>query len=229
MAEKNTLLQKIFEISELLEITKDKSKAGHYKFYNIEDVLTVLKPLLNERRLLLRFKHGSIRDNIYTLCLEIYDLETGEILEDEDNQLVDTHPKVMSLAQSVNVSKTFLKKNMLNNLFNIKEPDPDYDPTQPPKPKKPPQPPRQPQKPPAPNNKIDNNDIKYFYAVFNKKFEKARLDTEIDDLIKKAFKVESKKDILKNDLRKMIEYADKATPEEIIKTLNDKIAKNNKK
>lgn len=233
MAEqKNTLHQKIFEIANILEISKDKSKAGHYKFYNIEDVLTVLKPLLNERRLLLRFKHGGIKDNIYTLCLEICDLETGEMLEDEDNQLIDTHPKVMSLAQSVNVSKTFLKKNMLNNLFNIKEPDPDYDPTQPPKPKKPPQPPRQPQKPqtpPAPNDKIDNNDIKYFYAVFNKKFEKTRLDTEIDDLIKKAFKVESKKDIKKNDLRKMIEYADKATPDQIIKTLNDKIAKNNKK
>jgi len=225
MAEKNTLHQKIFEIANILEISKDKSKAGHYKFYNIEDVLTVLKPLLNERRLLLRFKHGSIRENIYTLCLEICDLETGEMLEDEDNQLIDTHPKVMSLAQSVNVSKTFLKKNMLNNLFNIKEPDPDYDPTQPPKPKKPPQP----QTPPAPNNKIDNNDIKYFYAVFNKKFEKARLDTEIDDLIKKAFKVESKKDILKNDLRKMVQFADKATPDQIIKTLNDKIAKNNKK
>lgn len=236
MAEqKNTLHQKIFEIANILEISKDKSKAGHYKFYNIEDVLTVLKPLLNERRLLLRFKHGGIRDNIYTLCLEICDLETGEMLEDEDNQLIDTHPKVMSLAQSVNVSKTFLKKNMLNNLFNIKEPDPDYDPTQPPKPKKPPKPPRQPQKPqtpPAPkepNDKIDNNDIKYFYAIFNKKFEKTRLDTEIDDLIKKAFKVESKKDIKKNDLRKMIEYADKATPDQIIKTLNDKIAKNNKK
>lgn len=236
MAEqKNTLHQKIFEIANILEISKDKSKAGHYKFYNIEDVLTVLKPLLNERRLLLRFKHGGIKDNIYTLCLEICDLETGEMLEDEDNQLIDTHPKVMSLAQSVNVSKTFLKKNMLNNLFNIKEPDPDYDPTQPPKPKKPPQTPRQPQKPqtpPAPkepNDKIDNNDIKYFYAVFNKKFEKTRLDTEIDDLIKKAFKVKSKKDIKKNDLRKMIEYADKANPEEIIKTLNNKIAKNNKK
>jgi hypothetical protein len=114
---------------------------------------------------------------------------------------------------------------MLNNLFNIKEPDPDYDPTQAPKPQKTP---RQPQTPPA-QTKIDNNDIKYFYAVFNKKFEKARLDTEIDDLIKKAFKVESKKDILKNDLRKMIQFAEKATPDQIIKTLNDKIAKNNKK
>jgi hypothetical protein len=203
-----TLNQKIFEISELLEITKDKSKSGHYRFYNIEDVLTILKPLLHERRLLLRFKHGGIRDNIYNLCLEVIDLETNEKIEDEDSQLIDVNPKVMSLAQSVNVSKTFLKKNLLNNLFNIKEPDPDYDPTQPPKPKTPqqtpndkPQTPTQPSKPN--DKKATEGQLKRYFAIAKSR----EVDVAyMDELILKAFNLAKKEDWLMNDYNKFMEY-----------------------
>lgn len=204
-----TLNQKIFEISELLEITKDKSKSGHYRFYNIEDVLTVLKPLLNERKLLLRFKHGGITGNIYNLCLEVIDLETNEKIEDEDSQLIDVNPKVMSLAQSVNVSKTFLKKNLLNNLFNIKEPDPDYDPTQPPKPKTPQQTPKKPQQPqtPTPNEpkKVSEGQLKRLYAIsMNRQVDVPYMD----ELIKKAFNLDKKEDWLMSDYNKFMEYYD---------------------
>lgn len=89
-----------------------------------------------------------------------------------------------------------------------------------------------PQTPPTPApepTQITQEDIKYFYAVFNKKFEKSVLDSEIDELIKKAFGVESKKDIPRNDLRKMLQFAEKATQDQIKKALNEKIEKRNKK
>jgi len=226
---KQGLNQKIFEIANLLEISKDKSKAGHYKFYNIEDVLTVLKPLLNERQLLLRFKHGGIRDNIYTLCLEVVDLETGEKLEDEDNQLIDTSPKVMSLAQSVNVSKTFLKKNMLNNLFNIKEPDPDYDPTQPPKPKTPQQTPKNPLKPqpPKPNDKkVTEAQLKRYFAIAKKKAADVKY---LDECILKGYNLAKKEDWLMSDYKDFMDYFEKNSTQDTIGILMKKEEKLSKK
>lgn len=71
----------------------------------------------------------------------------------------------------------------------------------------------------------NDTDIKRFYVIFNKKFEKDHLNNDINELIKKAFKVKTKKEIPRIDLIKMIEYAENANPEQIIKALQDKIKK----
>lgn len=75
---------------------------------------------------------------------------------------------------------------------------------------------------PTPAN---DTDIKRFYAVFNKKFEKDYLNNNINELIKKAFKVKTKKEISRIELIKMIQYAENASPKQIEKALQDKIKK----
>jgi len=71
----------------------------------------------------------------------------------------------------------------------------------------------------------NQTDIKRFYAVFIKKFTKEYIDNEISELIKKAFKVKSKKEIPRLELIKMIEYAEKANPQNIEQALKDKAKK----
>jgi hypothetical protein len=77
-----------------------------------------------------------------------------------------------------------------------------------------------------PNQALANQtDLRRFYAVFGKKFTKEYIDNEIAELVKKAFKVKSKKEIPRLELIKMIQYAEKAKPDEIEKALKDKAKK----
>lgn len=194
--------QKIFFISDTLEIEKSKQDK-HYKFYKFEDLLSLIKPMLKDLDLLLRFTQGKIENNIYTLEIELIDLKTGEIFKDYDSQLIDVNPTIMSLPQSVNVSKTFLKKNLLNNLFNIKEPEPENDPKM--------------------KKEITNTDIKRFYAVFTQKFPKNILETKIKSLINEAYGVKDKRNISRDNFISLIKYADNNNPDNIENALQQKI------
>jgi hypothetical protein len=205
----------------------DLSKTSNSKsgYYSLKSIFLTLNPLLEKYEINLEILEISQISVHMCWFDDLSDQTRDIILSIEKIKDVPRLASIPNEVQSYGAVLTYVKRYAYTCALRLNSTDVienNY-------PKQPQTPPRQPQTPPAPNDKIDNNDIKYFYAVFNKKFEKARLDTEIDDLIKKAFKVESKKDIKKNDLRKMIEYADKANPEEIIKTLKDKIAKNNKK
>lgn len=195
--------QKIFFISDNLEIEKSKQDK-HYKFYKFEDLLFLIKPMLKDLDLLLRFTQGKIENNIYTLEIELIDLKTGETFKDYDSQLIDVNPTIMSLPQSVNVSKTFLKKNLLNNLFNIKEPEPENDPK-------------------IKKDQITNTDIKRFYAVFTKKFSKNVLETKIKSLINQAYNVKDKRNISRDNFISLIKYADNNNPDNIENALKQKI------
>jgi len=205
----------------------DLSKTSNSKsgYYSLKSIFLTLNPLLEKYEINLEILEISQISVHMCWFDDLSDQTRDIILSIEKIKDVPRLASIPNEVQSYGAVLTYVKRYAYTCALRLNSTDVienNY-------PKQPQTPPRQPQKPQTPNDKIDNNDIKYFYAVFNKKFEKARLDTEIDDLIKKAFKVESKKDILKIDLRKMIEYADKANPEEIIKTLNTKIAKNNKK
>lgn len=207
MSDEKCLDDKIFMISDTLEIKKSE-KDKYYKFYNFENLLSLLKPMLKELNLLLRFKNGIIEGNRYVLFLELKDLETGEILEDSDSSLIDLNNKVMSLPQSVNVTKTFLKKNMINNLFNIKEPDqPD------------------PKKPLPTFDKVTDVDIKRFYAVFMQKFSKETLETKIKSMINEAYNVKHKREIPRQNFIDLIKYAEKNKADIIENALKRKIEK----
>jgi hypothetical protein len=214
----------------------DLSKTSNSKsgYYSLKSIFLTLNPLLEKYEINLEILEISQISVHMCWFDDLSDQTRDIILSIEKIKDVPRLASIPNEVQSYGAVLTYVKRYAYTCALRLNSTDviENNYPRQPQTPPRQPQKPQKPQTPPAPkepNDKIDNNDIKYFYAVFNKKFEKARLDTEIDDLIKKAFKVESKKDIKKNDLRKMIEYADKATPDQIIKTLNDKIAKNNKK
>lgn len=211
----------------------DLSKTSNSKsgYYSLKSIFLTLNPLLEKYEINLEILEISQISVHMCWFDDLSDQTRDIILSIEKIKDVPRLASIPNEVQSYGAVLTYVKRYAYTCALRLNSTDviENNYPRQPQTPPRQPQKPQKPQTPPAPNDKIDNNDIKYFFAVFNKKFEKARLDTEIDDLIKKAFKVESKKDIKKNDLRKMIEYADKANPEEIIKTLNNKIAKNNKK
>lgn len=212
----------------------DLSKTSNSKsgYYSLKSIFLTLNPLLEKYEINLEILEISQISVHMAWFDDLSDQTRDIILSIEKIKDVPRLASIPNEVQSYGAVLTYVKRYAYTCALRLNSTDviENNYPKQLQTPQKP-KPQRQKQAPePAPDpTKITQEDIKYFYAVFNKKFEKARLDTEIDDLIKKAFKVESKKDILKNDLRKMVQFADKATPDQIIKTLNDKIAKNNKK
>jgi hypothetical protein len=78
--------------------------------------------------------------------------------------------------------------------------------------------PKQPEKPQ--NNQ--NKHIRYYYAIFNKKFNKNTLESKIDPLILKIYNVKSKNNIPAEKLNELTKWADKKTPEQILDGLEKK-------
>ena len=212
----------------------DLSKTSNSKsgYYSLKSIFLALNPLLEKYEVDLEILEISQISVHMCWFDDLSDQTRDIILSIEKIKDVPRLASIPNEVQSYGAILTYVRRYAYTCALRLNSTDV-IEKTYPKQPQTPKQPQlKKPQTPPTPApdpTKITQEDIKYFYAVFNKKFEKARLDSEIDELIKKAFGVESKKDIPRNDLRKMLQFAEKANPDQIIKTLNDKITKNNKK
>ena len=202
------------------------SKSG---YYSLKSIFTALNPLLEKYEVnleILEISQVSIRMEWFD---DRSDSTRDFVLSIEKIKDVPRLASIPNEVQSYGAVLTYVKRYAYTCALRLNSTDviENNYPQQKKQPQRQQQPTPAPTPAPAPG--ITQADIKYFYAVFNKKFEKEILESEINELIKKAFGVESKKDIPRADLIKMIKFAENAKPDQIKKVLNEKIEKRNKK
>lgn len=201
----------VFNILNKEDLSKtSNSKSG---YYSLKSIFQALNPLLEEYELNIEIMEIS-QISIHMCWFDDLSNDTRDIIISIEK--IKDVPRLASIpndVQSYGAILTYVKRYAYTSVLRLNSTDiiENNYPKQQQQPK--------PQPKPQPKQPITNTDIKRFYAVFNKKFTKDQLDTEIDSLIKKYFGVESKKDIDRQDLIKMIDYADKNTPDNILKIL----------
>ena len=113
--EAKSIDQKLFELqNEIGKITKDKSNPFYNsKYFDISGLISVLKPLLEKHKLLL--KQPILENKVYTI---IKDVETGE----EEKSYLDLSE---TNAQKIGSEITFYRRYTLKALLAIEEEDDD--------------------------------------------------------------------------------------------------------
>ena len=202
---------------------EDLSKTSNSKsgYYSLESIFKYLNPLLETYELNIEIVEISQVSIHMTWYDDLSDKTRDCIISIEKIKNVPRLASIPNDVQSYGAILTYVKRYAYCCILRL----PSTDVIE----KKYPQqlPPQKNQKT-EPQPKIETatpSDIRRFYAVFNKKFEKNYLDNEISELIKNAFKVKSKKEIPRFELIKMIQYAEKAKPDQIEKALKDKAKK----
>lgn len=204
---------------------EDLSKTANPKsgYYSLEAIFKYLNPLLEK----------------YELDLDILELTMLRVhmiwYDDLSDQVRECHistekiknvgklPLMSNEVQSFGAILSYVRRYAYCIVLKLKSTDVIEDTYL----KQPPQ--KQVQKPPQKNqNKPFNqaqDNIKYYYAVFNKKFKKDYLESKINGLLLDSYGVKSKKEIPAEKFRALIKWADKKTPQQIEQALNDKLKK----
>jgi hypothetical protein len=190
------LLRKLSSIQSKMDIGKTgENTFANFKYRNIDSILNILKPLLNELDMMCRFIDFKYDEEKVYLNLNLIDLEseTQEVIEGELK--IDWSKGKMDKCQMVLSAKTFLKKTLLEDTFFINESeDPDSHDNNKPKNTQP-EPPK--------DYKINDKNVKYLMTMATRK---GLTDEQIKKSIAKQYKIESKKDLMKSQFDSIIAY-----------------------
>lgn len=122
------LQQKLSAIQQNIKVGKKRTnKFANFKYRNLEDILTAVKPLLGECSL-------RISDDIKIVGEHAYVEATAEIslgeelMQTKAQAFIDLHRKGMSAEQKVGSASSYARKGALGGLFLLDDnQDPDSD------------------------------------------------------------------------------------------------------
>lgn len=116
------IYKKLFELQQEFKSKKDSFNTfGKYSYRNAEAMLTTLKPMLNEKGLILIFKEELVNDNFMKSTARLIEVETGEEISTECVTAIDLDLKGMSSAQSTGATISYLRKYLMGGLFAVDE------------------------------------------------------------------------------------------------------------
>lgn len=114
---------KLFNIQQKLKAPKNQfNKFGGYAYRSCEDILTALKPLLNEQQVILLINDEVIEvggKNYIKATARFIDIETGESVENSALAREDEDRKKMDSPQITGSCSSYARKYALNGLFMI--------------------------------------------------------------------------------------------------------------
>lgn len=114
---------KLFNIQQKLKAPKNQfNKFGGYAYRSCEDILTALKPLLNEQQVILLINDEVIEvggKNYIKATVKFIDIETGESVENSALAREDEDRKKMDSPQITGSCSSYARKYALNGLFMI--------------------------------------------------------------------------------------------------------------
>ena len=117
-----SIYKKLFELQQEFKSKKDNFNSfGKYSYRNAEAMLTTLKPMLNEKGLILIFKEELVNDSFMKSTARLIEVETGEEISTECVTAIDLDLKGMSSAQSTGCTISYLRKYLMGGLFAIDE------------------------------------------------------------------------------------------------------------
>ena len=116
------IYKKLFELQQEFKSKKDNFNSfGKYSYRNAEAMLTTLKPMLNDKGLVLIFKEELVNDNFMKSTARLIEVETGEEISTECVTAIDLDLKGMSSAQCTGATISYLRKYLMGGLFAIDE------------------------------------------------------------------------------------------------------------
>ena len=116
------IYKKLFELQQEFKSKKDSFNTfGKYSYRNAETMLTILKPMLNEKGLILIFKEELVNDSFMKSTARLIEVETGEEISTECVTAIDLDLKGMSSAQCTGATISYLRKYLMGGLFAIDE------------------------------------------------------------------------------------------------------------
>lgn len=117
------IYKKLFEVQQNLKAAKNQfNKFGGYNYRSCEDILTALKPLLNEQQVILLINDEVIEvggKNYIKATARFIDIETGESVENSALAREDEDRKKMDSPQITGSCSSYARKYALNGLFMI--------------------------------------------------------------------------------------------------------------
>lgn len=117
-----SIYKKLFELQQEFKSKKDSFNTfGKYSYRNAEAMLTTLKPMLNEKGLILIFKEELVNDSFMKSTARLIEVETGEEISTECVTAIDLDLKGMSSAQSTGATISYLRKYLMGGLFAVDE------------------------------------------------------------------------------------------------------------
>lgn len=127
----STILKKLFTIQKEFKSTKNsENKFGGYKYRNVEQMLTKLRPLLDENELVLTFS-DSMKEVAGEIVLEtvgcLMDINNGDLYTTKSCVVVDKNLKGMCSSQASGASLTYNHKYCLMGLLAINDGSEDLD------------------------------------------------------------------------------------------------------
>ena len=116
------IYKKLFELQQEFKSKKDNFNSfGKYSYRNAEAMLTTLKPMLNDKGLVLIFKEELVNNNFMKSTARLIEVETGEEISTECVTAIDLDLKGMSSAQCTGATISYLRKYLMGGLFAIDE------------------------------------------------------------------------------------------------------------
>ena len=116
------IYKKLFELQQEFKSKKDNFNSfGKYSYRNAEAMLTTLKPMLNDKGLVLIFKEELVNDNFMKSTARLIEVETGEEISTECVTAIDLDLKGMSSAQCTGATISYLRKYLMGGLFAVDE------------------------------------------------------------------------------------------------------------
>ena len=117
-----SIYKKLFELQQEFKSKKDSFNTfGKYSYRNAEAMLTTLKPMLNEKGLILIFKEELVNDSFMKSTARLIEVETGEEISTECVTAIDLDLKGMSSAQCTGATISYLRKYLMGGLFAVDE------------------------------------------------------------------------------------------------------------
>ena len=116
------IYKKLFELQQEFKSKKDNFNSfGKYSYRNAEAMLTTLKPMLNDKGLVLIFKEELVNNSFMKSTARLIEVETGEEISTECVTAIDLDLKGMSSAQCTGATISYLRKYLMGGLFAIDE------------------------------------------------------------------------------------------------------------
>jgi hypothetical protein len=218
------------------ELGKIKSNSGSKTetgYYSLRTIFDALHPALD--------KYGVDVEPMFNkdnVVFTWYDDESDakrETMVDFSNLVgLAKLPMMANIVQSEGGVKSYLRRYGYTILFNLNSTDiiekyqpKDQSKKQPQQRQQPTQPkPQAPKQPTTPPRKINNNQLKMYYALVKEKGFTTEEDKKlIDSLVKEGFKLDSKTNWLEHDFHKFIDFMKKSDKETITFSLERKIQK----
>lgn len=117
-------LKELLEVQSLLNVPKDSYNSfGKYSYRSCESILAAVKPLLQERGILLTFHDKTVREGerYYIVSTAVLrDIETGEKIEEATNAAREEDSKKgMDASQVTGSATSYARKYALQALFLI--------------------------------------------------------------------------------------------------------------